>query len=91
MQSCINVEINLFGSFRKFDNGQPIILFLPQGANLNNIRNGLSTELTARYPEFNQQALINESAIADEREILGDTYCLERDVKLAILPPVCGG
>ena len=91
MQSRINVEISLFGSFRKFDNGQPVILFLPQGANLNTIRSGLSKELAARYPEFNQQALIDESALADEREILSDTYCLERNVKLAILPPVCGG
>lgn len=91
MQSCINVEITLFGSFRKFDNGTPVILNLPQGTNLNTIRNGLLAELTKRYPDFNQQSLIDESALADEKQILDDSYIINQDVRLAILPPVCGG
>jgi molybdopterin synthase sulfur carrier subunit len=91
MQSGIKVEISLFGAFRKFDNGRPFVLIVPQSADLSTIRQELGAELANRYPEFNQHTLINESALADERAILREDYRVERDTRLAILPPVCGG
>jgi len=91
MQSGIDVEISLFGAFRKFDNGRPFILTVPLGAGLHEIRQALGAELAKRYPEFTQQTLIAESALADEQEILRDDYRLKHGAKLAILPPVCGG
>lgn len=87
----IKVEISLFGIFRKFDNGEPLIMEVPQGSNLFKVRQSLRVELMKRYPDFNYQILIDESALANEYEILPIDYRLEKDLKLAILPPVCGG
>jgi molybdopterin synthase sulfur carrier subunit len=87
----INVEISLFGAFRAFDNGTPIILQLPVGTSLQETKQALGTELIRRFPDFKQDKLLEQSPLANEREILRADYILSKNEDLVILPPVSGG
>ncbi len=87
----ITLTFCLFGALRQFDAGAPLILKLTEGANIAEVQHALCTELATRHPNFNQQALVAESAIANETEILRGDYHFTHDAQLAILPPVCGG
>ncbi len=87
----INVEISLFGAFRQFDNGTPIILQLPVGTNLQETKQALGAEIVRRFPEFKQEKLLEQSPLANESEILRADYILNKNENLVILPPVSGG
>lgn len=91
MVQNLKVEIALFGAFRKFETGQPLIVELPQDATLCDLRQALGAELSRRDPAFNQQALLDQSALADDHQILHNDWRLEQNTRLAILPPVSGG
>lgn len=91
MQSSVNVEISLFGAFRKFATAIPYEFTFQQGSQVREVRQALLDEIIMRYPYFDQHQLVEKSVLADDNEILGDDYVLKQSVKLAILPPVCGG
>lgn len=84
MSGSITLTVNLFGAFRGHENGRPLMLSLPHGATLGQVRSALKAAL-------NDHPLINDSALADETQILPEDAVFERDTQLAILPPVCGG
>ena len=87
----IDIEISLFGAFRQFDNGTPIVLQLPLGANLQAVKQSLQSELTSRFPNFSQIKLLEQSPLANEKEILHADYVCTKNENLVILPPVSGG
>lgn len=84
MSSSITLTVNLFGVFRGHENGKPLTLKLPQGATLSEARSAIKAML-------NNHPLMDDSALADETQILSEDAVFERDTQLAILPPVCGG
>lgn len=84
MSGSITLTVNLFGAFRGHENGKPLTLSLPHGATLGQARSALKAAL-------NDHPLIDDSALADETQILPEDAVFERDTQLAILPPVCGG
>lgn len=86
-----NVEIELYGAFRNFDDGKALMLELPFGADLAAIKAAFVEALRFRDPDFDSEALVEVSAFADDCTILGANYSLAGDAKLAILPPVNGG
>ena len=90
----IEIEMNLFGAFRKFQtNKTPVLLTVDSPASLNQIKSALSKKLTEISVDFkeNGEKLILDSAIANESEILLPSVVLTQSCKLSILPPVCGG
>ena len=85
MPGRITLTITPFGAFRAFA-GQPITLPLPKGASLREVREALKEHFG-----FDRMRLVDESAFADEKQVLREEAIFERDTELAILPPVCGG
>lgn len=90
MQSSINVEVGLFGAFREIGDA-PILLSLPTGVEIRNVRQALHDAFTARKPDFKQHKLLDVSMFADEHTMLRDSHVLTQDASLVILPPVSGG
>lgn len=84
MSGSITLTVTLFGALRGEDNGAPLALALPHGATLAEARRALKAAL-------HHHPLVEDSALADETQILPEDTVFERDTILAILPPVCGG
>lgn len=80
----IAINMKLFGAFRKY--GDKIIFTVPSGASVRDVKERLARELKGADP-----ALINDSAIANDNEVIGADFVFTKDCDLAILPPVCGG
>ncbi len=91
MQSRINVEVSLYGAFRQMTADDTLILNMPTGVSLGEVRVALREEIARRYPGFSQLKLLDSSALADETTILRNQEVLSRDTKLAIIPPISGG
>lgn len=87
MNGNIEIEVTLFGPFRKYGSG--IKLSVPLETTLHELRPLLASELRKSYPYFREEGLLYKSAIADEKEILKDDSKVTG--RLAVLPPVCGG
>lgn len=87
----MNVKVLLFGGFRKFGNGREVEFSINPGSKVSDLRKMLALELSRLTPELSSEALIRDSAIANESRILSDHESIERPSTLAILPPVCGG
>lgn len=81
--SDITLTIRLFGAFR--EHGQQLALSLPQGATAAEVKSALAIQLPA------EAALIHDSALADDTQVLDEHAVFSHDAMLAILPPVCGG
>lgn len=83
MSGSVTLTVSLFGAFRA-QGGKPVTLTLPKGATLLEARRALKAAL-------DNHPLIDDSALADEKQVLPEDAVFERDAELAILPPVCGG
>lgn len=83
MSGSVTLTVNLFGAFRAGGN-QPVALTLPKGATLAEARHALKATL-------GNNSLVDDSALADDKQVLPEDAIFERDTELAILPPVCGG
>jgi len=85
------MRINLFGTFRKYGNGEFVKITADGNASISDIRNIFIKKMIELEPNFNEQAIVNSSAFAINDEIVNDDYLVKEDDILAILPPVCGG
>lgn len=91
MSGSINLFIQLFGAFRPYGNGETMVLEVPQGASVSEVKSHLKAALRKACPDFDKAALVDESALADDTQILAEDMTLNANTTLAILPPVCGG
>ena len=82
--SEITITIKLFGAFRKY--GETLELSLPAGSSIQDVKNGMAERFDA-----NDVVLVNDSAMANDNEIIQGERAFNEDTELAILPPVCGG
>ncbi len=82
--SELSISLKLFGSFRKF--GQVLNLRVPTGSTILTVKEKISKTIDGQESE-----LVFDSVLADNDAILPDTHILNEDIKLSILPPVCGG
>lgn len=80
----ISVQINYFGAFRQFGDGQTIDL--PAGSTINDLKSIFADKLGKLHA-----TLVQESVFANESEILIGDFVLENSTILSVLPPVCGG
>ena len=84
MDKQIKITIRLFGAFRKY--GDALELDMPSGSSVADIKSCLAEKLGG-----NDAALVADSAIANDNEIINSGAIFDADATLAILPPVCGG
>ncbi|MEK6580511.1 MAG: MoaD/ThiS family protein [Bdellovibrionota bacterium] len=87
----IQIELRLFGAFKDLGNGGNILLELPEGAGLSDLRKAFSAKISECDSGFRDVSLVQDSAFADEDEILGESTVIRAGAKLCVLPPVCGG
>lgn len=87
----LRVRVLLFGAFRDFADGDELWLAVPRGTTVAELRRHLH-EALAQAPA--QGGLIDASALAFDEGILLESQALGQgvdEVRVAILPPVCGG
>ncbi len=78
--SDITIQVEFYGAFRKFGTSQSVKI--SSGCTAMQVKELLSKTLGA---------LVNDSVLANDKEVLPNSYVFEEDVNLSILPPVCGG
>ena len=91
MNETVDIDIQLFGAFRNFGNGRELRLEVARGSALSDVRAALARKLIEFDPQFNNTQLIEDSAFANESEVLSAEFTADHSCRLAILPPVCGG
>jgi molybdopterin converting factor small subunit len=87
----VAVRVSLFGTFRELAEAAELWLAVPRGTTVSQLRRHLRDEL-ARSPAHRD--LVDASALAFDDGILLESEALGRagdPVRVAILPPVCGG
>lgn len=80
----MNITIQFYGAFRKLGSSQRITCESP--SSIAQIKSVLSSVLGEGH-----KALIKDSVMANDTDILPNDYILMKDCTLSILPPVCGG
>lgn len=80
----ITINMKLFGAFRQY--GETLEFRVRAGSPVAAIKERLGHVLGDQA-----KALIGDSVLADEKAILPDDFVFGDDVRLSILPPVCGG
>lgn len=86
----ITLDVQLFGELKSFSQNQTVKITLPQGGDIKLLRQAIINQ----HPVHDQTKFINilnHCAFATETTILDSTAIFENDMKIAVLPPVCGG
>jgi molybdopterin converting factor small subunit len=87
----IQVELKLYGIFRKYKESSSILLNLAGPCGINDLKKEIKAFFDSRNPELNLGDVVVESAIANNDSILPLDYTIQKNTTLVILPPVCGG
>ncbi|OFW81055.1 MAG: hypothetical protein A2887_02205 [Alphaproteobacteria bacterium RIFCSPLOWO2_01_FULL_40_26] len=87
----IKIKITAFGALGKLTISEPMVIEIASGTKLFETREQIKKEILKISPQFNDFAVLEKSALADDREVLGKDHIFDRDTNLAILPPICGG
>ncbi len=78
------IDVRLFGCFRgSSDQDSSVRVELPAAVTVLELKRLLADRLPG--------GPVVQSVLADESRVLEDTYLVERDCGLALLPPVSGG
>lgn len=86
----MKVELSLFGAFRSHDPGAKLVLDVPEGARVADLREALDRYAREHWPAYRPE-LLKASAFASETTVLRDAEPLPPGVPMAVLPPVSGG
>lgn len=82
--SMITITMRLFGAFRQY--GDTVEVSVRAGSPVATLKTALGNLLGDK-----SRPLIQDSVLADDTTILPGDYIFDKDVRLSILPPVCGG
>ncbi|NJM09501.1 MAG: hypothetical protein HC883_00950 [Bdellovibrionaceae bacterium] len=85
------IEIRLFGAFRKYVPAGRIKLQIDRQYTALELKGKIQEALQAQIPDYTEQSLVFESALATEDEVLSEEAIVNEKCNLALLPPVCGG
>lgn len=80
----MKITIQYFGAFRQF--GKEITFNIDESVSSLDVKAMLITHLGDEH-----KFLVEDSALANDREILDQDAIFSNDMILSILPPVCGG
>ena len=89
----MKIKIKLFGNCKDIFRAPILQINFDKGAKVKNIRNKLIKIIEERYSNNKSfKDLIKKSAFCSERdEIVNDTYKLNKDKTISIIPPIGGG
>ncbi|MEY3907308.1 MAG: hypothetical protein RLZ52_375 [Pseudomonadota bacterium] len=89
----MKIKIKLFGNCKDIFRAPVLQINFDKGAKVKNIRNKLIKIIEERYSNNKTfKDLIKKSAFCSERdEIVNDTYKLNKDKTISIIPPIGGG
>ena len=89
----MKIKIKLFGNCKDIFRAPILQINFDKGAKVKNIRNKLIKIIEERYSNNKTlKDLIKKSAFCSERdEIVNDTYKLNKDKTISIIPPIGGG
>ncbi len=94
MNESLTIRIRLFGAFRTFssyfENSDQLELSCSNPCTIADVRIAFQQLLQTRCPIFNE-ALLRQSAFANQESILTDTTVINQSIDLIILPPISGG
>jgi len=76
--------IKCFGVFKQF--GDKLSVAVDVGSSVQQIKAALVQQLGEQH-----KTLVEESVLANDNAILPNSYILQEETPLSILPPVCGG
>lgn len=85
------IKIKAFGAFKKYVADGVIEVLIDNDSKVKDVKTKINECLIAMNPNFSDTALVFESALATDNEILQDESLLSAADHYAILPPVCGG
>jgi molybdopterin converting factor small subunit len=80
----MTIVIQHYGAFRNMGDSTALEISLPTTVGV--IRAAMAAQLAGQ-----QRLLVEDSAIANDADILPDAYVIDAPCVLSILPPVCGG
>lgn len=86
----MKVEVSLFGAFRDYEPDALVVLDMPAGARVADLRSALSAHGQAHWTGF-KEGLLQRSAFASEACVLRDHEPLPAGERIVVLPPVGGG
>lgn len=86
----MNVHISLYGALREADPEGALVLAVPDGCTIGQLRDQLVDFLATHAPQVSV-GVVRRSAFATADTILHDYERVPADGELAILPPVSGG
>lgn len=86
----MNVTLQLFGVYRRFQDVESIDLPCPDGATIADLRRALCTYAATHWPDWDD-AIVRRTAFASDEAILHAGDQIPADGRIAILPPVSGG
>ena len=89
----MKIKIKLFGNCKDIFRAPVLQINFDKGTKVKNIRNKLIKIIEERYSNNKTfKDLIKKSAFCSERdEIVNDTYKLNKDKTISIIPPIGGG
>ena len=89
----MKIKIKLFGNCKDIFRARFLQINFVKGAKVKNIRNKLIEIIEEKYSSNKAyKDLIKKSAFCSERdEIVNDTYVLNKDKMISIIPPIGGG
>jgi molybdopterin converting factor small subunit len=80
----MKITVHHYGAFRKL--GDSTAIDVPAPATIEAIRSALIAQLGEQH-----RLLVEDSALANDTDILPDEFVIDDSCTLSILPPVCGG
>ena len=89
----MNIKIKLFGNCKDILRARFLQINFVKGAKVKNIRNKLIEIIEEKYSSNKAyKDLIKKSAFCSERdEIVADSYTLNKDKTISVIPPIGGG
>ncbi|NCU50260.1 MAG: hypothetical protein EBX29_00530 [Candidatus Fonsibacter lacus] len=89
----MKIKIKLFGNCKDIFRAAVLQINFAKGAKVKNIRNKLIEIIEEKYSSNKAyKDLIKKSAFCSERdEIVADSYTLNKDKTISVIPPIGGG
>ena len=86
----MKIELSLYGALRDMDPVSRVVLDLPEGACVAELRTALHMHAEHHWRDF-RPGLLAKSAFASEQAVLRDHEQVPATGRIAVLPPVSGG
>ena len=84
-------KIKLFGALKKLADGGLLWVDIPEGTTAAAARIIIKQTLQNAHPSGANLDLIDRSALADTKQVIGTNQVIQNGSDLSLLPPVCGG